>query len=32
MLSLLWEEHRADHTEGYGYSRFCEPYTKRCEG
>ncbi|MGR3608580.1 MAG: IS21 family transposase [Sulfitobacter sp.] len=27
-LSLLWEEHRADHPEGYGYSRFCELYTQ----
>jgi transposase len=27
-LSLLWEEYRADHTEGYGYSRFCELYTR----
>ena len=27
-LSLLWEEHRADHSEGYGYSRFCELYTR----
>jgi len=26
-LSLLWEEYRADHPEGYGYSRFCELYT-----
>ena len=23
-LRLLWEEHRAAHPEGYGYSRFCE--------
>jgi transposase len=23
-LQLLWEEHRAVHPEGYGYSRFCE--------
>ena len=23
-LRLLWEEHRAVHPEGYGYSRFCE--------
>ena len=23
-LRLLWEEHRATHPEGYGYSRFCE--------
>ena len=27
-LSLLWEEYRADQTEGYGYSRFCELYTR----
>lgn len=27
-LSLLWEEHRSDHPEGYGYSRFCELYTR----
>ena len=27
-LSLLWEEYRADHPEGYGYSRFCELYTR----
>ena len=26
-LSLLWEEYRSDHPEGYGYSRFCELYT-----
>jgi len=26
-LSLLWEEYRTDHPEGYGYSRFCELYT-----
>src|SRR3981189_1289772 len=25
-LQLLWEEHRAAHPEGYGYSRFCELY------
>lgn len=25
-LSLLWEEYRAGHPEGYGYSRFCELY------
>jgi transposase len=25
-LALLWEEHRAIHTDGYGYSRFCELY------
>ena len=27
-LSLLWEEYRADHPKGYGYSRFCELYTR----
>jgi len=27
-LSLLWEEYRADHPDGYGYSRFCELYTR----
>ena len=25
-LSLLWEEYRALHPEGYGYSRFCDHY------
>jgi transposase len=25
-LLLLWEEYRAQHTDGYGYSRFCELY------
>ena len=25
-LSLLWEEYRAVHRDGYGYSRFCELY------
>jgi hypothetical protein len=25
-LQLLWEEHRAIHPDGYGYSRFCELY------
>jgi transposase len=25
-LLLLWEEHRAQHPDGYGYSRFCELY------
>jgi transposase len=23
---LLWEEHRAAHPDGHGYSRFCEVY------
>lgn len=27
-LMLLWEEYRADHPKGYGYSRFCELYTQ----
>jgi hypothetical protein len=25
-LMILWEEHRAEHVDGHGYSRFCEPY------
>jgi transposase len=25
-LLLLWEEYRADHADGYGYSRFCDLY------
>ena len=25
-LSLLWEEYRAAHPNGYGYSRFCDLY------
>ena len=25
---MLWEEYRADHPEGDGYSRFCELYTQ----
>jgi transposase len=25
-LSLLWEEYRAAHPDGYGYSRFCDLY------
>jgi len=25
-LLLLWEEYRADHMDGYGYSRFCDLY------
>jgi len=27
-LALLWEEYRSDHPEGFGYSRFCELYTR----
>ena len=27
-LSLLWEEYRTVHPNGYGYSRFCELYTR----
>lgn len=30
-LSLLWEEYREAHPQGYGYSRFCELY-RRWEG
>jgi hypothetical protein len=25
-LMILWEEHRAEHIDGHGYSRFCELY------
>lgn len=25
-LTLLWQEYRADHADGYGYSRFCDLY------
>ncbi len=27
-LQLLWEEYRANHSDGYGYSRFCELYQR----
>lgn len=27
-LALLWEEYRAIHPDGYGYSRYCELYTR----
>jgi transposase len=27
-LALVWEEYRPDYAEGYGYSRFCELYTR----
>ena len=27
-LSLLWEEYRGVHPTGYGYSRYCELYTR----
>ena len=27
-LMLLWEEYRSGHPDGYGYSRFCELYTR----
>ena len=27
-LSLLWEEYRGVHPEGYGYSRYCALYTR----
>ena len=26
-LVMLWEEYRAEHADGYGYSRFCELYS-----
>src|SRR5215472_16223039 len=25
-LMILWEEHRSEHTDGHGYSRFCALY------
>jgi transposase len=28
-LLLLWEEYRAEHADGYGYSRFCDLYRPR---
>ena len=28
MLALLWEEYRGVHPDGYGYSRYCEFYTR----
>src|SRR2546421_5649584 len=27
-LQLLWEEYRAEHADGYGYSRFCDLYVE----
>ena len=30
-LLLLWEEYRAEHTDGYGYSRFCDLYRDWCK-
>ena len=27
-LRLLWEEYRAQHTQGYGYTQFCELYRR----
>jgi transposase len=27
-LQLLWQEHRKEHANGYGYSQFCELYKK----
>src|SRR6266516_4177913 len=30
-LLLLWEEYRAEHADGYGYSRFCDLYRDWCE-
>lgn len=27
-LALLWQEYREAHTQGYGYSRYCELYTR----
>ena len=30
-LLLLWKEYRAEHFEGYGYSRFCDLYRDWCK-
>jgi transposase len=30
-LLLLWEEYRAEHADGYGYSRFCDLYRDWCK-
>jgi transposase len=30
-LLLLWEEYRAEHADGYGYSRFCDLYREWCD-
>jgi transposase len=27
-LQLLWEEYRAEHPDGYGYTQFCEHYNR----
>jgi transposase len=27
-LKLLWQEHRQEHADGYGYSQFCEHYRR----
>jgi transposase len=31
-LLLLWREHRAEHAEGHGYSRFCDLYQQWRKG
>jgi transposase len=30
-LQLLWQEYRQQHADGFGYSRFCELYTRWCD-
>ena len=30
-LLLLWKEYRAEHADGYGYSRFYDLYREWCE-
>jgi transposase len=30
-LLLLWEEYRAEHADGYGYSRYCDLYRDWCK-
>lgn len=31
-LKLLWEEYRAEHPDGYGYTQFCEYYKRFADG
>jgi transposase len=30
-LQLLWQEYRQQHADGFGYSRFCELYSRWCD-
>ena len=31
-LQLVWEEYRAEHPDGYGYTQFCEHYKRAAAG